>query len=92
MGTTSFRTLESAVDADGQIKPFDAVTRLFITPGFEFRAADVLLHLPRSPRFMLACAFAGTKTMKGAYEEAVRQEYRFYSHGDDCLPFRAPSG
>ena len=92
VGTTSLRTLESAVSPGGRIEPFDSETRLFITPGFQFRAADILLtnfHLPRSTLFMLVCAFAGTKTMKRAYAEAVREGYRFYSYGDACLLYRA---
>ena len=92
VGTTSLRTLESAVSPGGRIEPFDSETRLFITPGFQFRAADMLLtnfHLPRSTLFMLVCAFAGTETMKQAYAEAVREDYRFYSYGDACLLYRA---
>ncbi|MDE2462541.1 MAG: tRNA preQ1(34) S-adenosylmethionine ribosyltransferase-isomerase QueA [Alphaproteobacteria bacterium] len=91
VGTTSLRTLESAVTQSGQIEPFDSETRLFITPGFQFRAADMLLtnfHLPRSTLFMLVCAFAGTDIMKRAYAEAVREKYRFYSYGDACLLYR----
>ncbi len=91
VGTTSLRTLESAVIPSGQIEPFDSETQLFITPGFQFRAADMLLtnfHLPRSTLFMLVCAFAGTDTMKHAYAEAVRERYRFYSYGDACLLYR----
>ena len=92
VGTTSLRTLESAVTQSERLKPFDNETRLFITPGFQFRAVDMLLtnfHLPRSTLFMLVCAFAGTDTMKRAYAEAVRERYRFYSYGDACLLHRA---
>lgn len=92
VGTTSMRTLESAADPEGILHAFDDETRLFITPGYRFRAVDVLLtnfHLPRSTLFMLVCAFAGTQTMKRAYAEAVREGYRFYSYGDACLLFRA---
>ena len=95
VGTTSLRTLESAVGEGGKIGAFDAETRLFITPGFGFRAADVLLtnfHLPRSTLFMLVCAFAGTETMKRAYAEAKKELYRFYSYGDACLLFRERQG
>ena len=91
VGTTSLRTLESAVTQSGQIEPFDGDTRIFITPGFEFKAVDMLLtnfHLPRSTLFMLVCAFAGIETMKRAYSEAVRERYRFYSYGDACLLYR----
>ena len=90
-GTTSLRTLESAADASGAIHEFAADTDIFITPGYSFRTAEILLtnfHLPRSTLFMLVSAFAGTDTMRGAYEEAIRQNYRFYSYGDACLLFR----
>ena len=91
VGTTALRTLESAADEAGHLHPFDAETDIFITPGYRFRAVDVLLtnfHLPRSTLFMLVCAFAGTEVMRAAYAEAIRQEYRFYSYGDACLLFR----
>jgi S-adenosylmethionine:tRNA ribosyltransferase-isomerase len=63
-------------------------TRLFITPGYRFKATDRLLtnfHLPRSTLFMLAAAFAGLERMRAAYAHAIAQEYRFYSYGDACL-------
>ena len=91
VGTTSLRTLESAAGADGRLQPYEGDTDIFITPGYRFRTAEVLLtnfHLPRSTLFMLACAFSGTDTMKHAYEEAIRAKYRFYSYGDACLLFR----
>ena len=91
VGTTSLRTLESAADEDGTLHAFHAETRLFITPGYRFKAVDVLLtnfHLPRSTLFMLVCAFAGTDVMKRAYAEAIAEDYRFYSYGDACLLFR----
>jgi S-adenosylmethionine:tRNA ribosyltransferase-isomerase len=91
VGTTSLRTLESAADSAGRIGAFTGETDIFITPGYRFRTADVLLtnfHLPRSTLFMLVCAFAGTETMKRAYAEAIRERYRFYSYGDACLLFR----
>ena len=94
VGTTSLRTLESAADDAGRLHAFQDETRLFITPGYRFKAVDVLLtnfHLPRSTLFMLVCAFAGTDVMKRAYAEAIAQEYRFYSYGDACLLFR-PAG
>ena len=93
VGTTSLRLLESATDADGVIRPFNAATAIFITPGYRFRACDVLMtnfHLPRSTLFMLVCAFAGTGTMKAAYAHAVETGYRFYSYGDGSLLFRQP--
>ncbi|WGD48496.1 tRNA preQ1(34) S-adenosylmethionine ribosyltransferase-isomerase QueA [Bradyrhizobium sp. CB1650] len=92
VGTTSLRLLESAADEDGTIQPFAADTSIFITPGYRFRAVDILLtnfHLPRSTLFMLVSAFAGLDTMKQAYAHAIAERYRFYSYGDACLLFRA---
>lgn len=92
VGTTSLRLLESAADEAGVIRPFAGETRIFITPGYRFRACDLLLtnfHLPRSTLFMLVCAFAGTNTMKAAYAYAIAGEYRFYSYGDACLLYPA---
>jgi S-adenosylmethionine:tRNA ribosyltransferase-isomerase len=88
VGTTSLRTLESATDQAGIIHPFLDETDIFITPGYRFRAVDMLLtnfHLPRSTLFMLVSAFMGLETMKAAYAEAVARGYRFYSYGDACL-------
>ncbi len=93
VGTTSLRTLESATVADGAIRPFAGDTDIFITPGYRFRAADILLtnfHLPRSTLFMLVSAFMGLEVMKAAYAQAIAQDYRFYSYGDACLLLRAP--
>jgi len=92
VGTTSLRLLESAATEDGTIQPFCAETSIFITPGYRFRAVDVLLtnfHLPRSTLFMLVSAFCGLDTMKQAYAHAIAAGYRFYSYGDACLLFRA---
>ena len=92
VGTTALRTLESAAGEDGRVRPFKGETAIFITPGYRFKAVDVLLtnfHLPRSTLFMLVCAFSGIETMKAAYDEAVAERYRFYSYGDACLLFRA---
>jgi S-adenosylmethionine:tRNA ribosyltransferase-isomerase len=92
VGTTALRTLETASDEAGRIQPFSGDTALFITPGYKFRAVDVLLtnfHLPLSTLFMLVCAFSGTATMKAAYAQAIATRYRFYSYGDACLLFRA---
>src|SRR6185437_9370230 len=91
VGTTSLRTLETAAGDDGRIEAFEGETDIFITPGYRFKAVDVLLtnfHLPRSTLFMLVCAFAGTEVMRAAYAEAIRERYRFYSYGDACLLFR----
>jgi S-adenosylmethionine:tRNA ribosyltransferase-isomerase len=92
VGSTSLRLLESAIGDDGTIRPFQGETALFITPGYRFRAVDVMLtnfHLPRSTLFMLVAAFCGLEVMKRAYAHAVREGYRFYSYGDACLLFRA---
>jgi S-adenosylmethionine:tRNA ribosyltransferase-isomerase len=88
VGTTSLRTLESAAGDDGMVRPFDGETDIFITPGYRFRAVDMLVtnfHLPRSTLFMLVSALMGLKVMKQAYAEAIAQGYRFYSYGDACL-------
>jgi S-adenosylmethionine:tRNA ribosyltransferase-isomerase len=92
VGTTSLRLLESAAAEDGTIRPFAEETAIFITPGYRFRAVDILLtnfHLPRSTLFMLVSAFSGLDTMKRAYAHGIRDGYRFYSYGDACLLFRA---
>jgi len=92
VGTTSLRLLESAASEDGAIQPFTAETSIFITPGYRFRAVDILLtnfHLPKSTLFMLVSAFSGLETMQRAYAHAIANEYRFYSYGDACLLFRA---
>ena len=88
VGTTSLRTLESAAGADGVVHPIDRETDIFITPGYRFRAVDMLLtnfHLPRSTLFMLVSALMGLEVMKQAYAEAIAKGYRFYSYGDACL-------
>jgi S-adenosylmethionine:tRNA ribosyltransferase-isomerase len=88
VGTTSLRLLETAAAASGELAAFSGETRLFITPGYRFRAVDRLLtnfHLPRSTLFMLVAAFSGLERMKAAYAEAVARGYRFYSYGDACL-------
>jgi S-adenosylmethionine:tRNA ribosyltransferase-isomerase len=92
VGTTSLRLLESAASEDGSIQPFMAETSIFITPGYRFRAVDVLMtnfHLPKSTLFMLVSAFSGLEAMKQAYAHAIANGYRFYSYGDACLLFRA---
>lgn len=92
VGTTSLRLLESATTEDGVIQPFHGDTAIFITPGYRFRAVDVLMtnfHLPKSTLFMLVSAFAGTDSMKAAYAHAIATGYRFYSYGDGSLLFRS---
>ena len=91
VGTTSLRLLESATGEDGVVRPFADETAIFITPGYRFRAADVLMtnfHLPKSTLFMLVSAFAGQATMRAAYAHAIATGYRFYSYGDGSLLFR----
>jgi S-adenosylmethionine:tRNA ribosyltransferase-isomerase len=88
VGTTSVRTLESAIRAgDGRFNAGSAETNIFITPGFQFRAVDKLLtnfHLPESTLLMLVSAFAGIGTIRRAYSEAISHRYFFYSYGD-CM-------
>jgi len=88
VGSTALRLLESAVGKDARLQAFSGETSIFITPGYKFRAIDLMLtnfHLPRSTLFMLVSAFAGLERMKAAYAHAVAQRYRFYSYGDCCL-------
>jgi S-adenosylmethionine:tRNA ribosyltransferase-isomerase len=88
VGTTSLRLLESATGEDGIIRPFADETRIFITPGYRFRAVDGLMtnfHLPRSTLFMLVSALMGTERMQAAYAHAIAGGYRFYSYGDSSL-------
>ncbi|RED54238.1 tRNA preQ1(34) S-adenosylmethionine ribosyltransferase-isomerase QueA [Aestuariispira insulae] len=88
VGTTSMRLLESAATAEGIIKPFEGETDIFITPGYRFKAVDLLMtnfHLPKSTLFMLVSAFSGLDQMQAAYKHAIETGYRFYSYGDCCL-------
>ena len=92
VGSTSLRLIESAAAADGTIRPFAGETAIFITPGYHFRATELMLtnfHLPRSTLFMLVAAFSGLDTMRSAYAHAIEHGYRFYSYGDACLLHRA---
>lgn len=91
VGTTAMRLLESSADENGVIHPFSGDTAIFITPGYRFRAVDILMtnfHLPKSTLFMLVSAFCGLETMRAAYAHAVAAGYRFYSYGDGSLLFR----
>lgn len=93
VGSTALRLLESAADEQGALRPFAGETAIFITPGYRFRAVDLLMtnfHLPRSTLFMLVAAFAGLQTMQRAYAHAIEAGYRFYSYGDACLLFPSP--
>lgn len=88
VGTTSARALESTCDASGTIRAGSGETRLFITPGYRFRAVDALLtnfHLPRSTLLMLVSAFLGRERTLRLYREAIERGYRFYSYGDAML-------
>lgn len=94
VGTTSLRLLESAAADEGTIQPFEGETAIFITPGYRFKAVDILMtnfHLPRSTLFMLVSAFSGLETMQRAYAHAIAVGYRFYSYGDASLLFRKPA-
>ena len=91
VGSTSLRLLETAAADDGALRPFAGETAIFITPGYRFRAVDILMtnfHLPRSTLFMLVSAFCGLDVMKRAYTRAIARGYRFYSYGDASLLFR----
>lgn len=92
VGTTSLRLIESAANPEGIVEPFEDETDIFITPGYRFRATDLLMtnfHLPRSTLFMLVSAFTGLERMQNAYTHAKNHGYRFYSYGDACLLERA---
>ena len=87
------RLLESAVDEAGHVHAFAGDTDIFITPGYRFRAIDLLLtnfHLPKSTLFMLVSAFSGLARMRAAYDHAKEAGYRFYSYGDGCLLWPRP--
>jgi S-adenosylmethionine:tRNA ribosyltransferase-isomerase len=91
VGTTALRLLETAAQEDGRLRAFSGTTKLFILPGYRFKAVDLLLtnfHLPRSTLFMLVSAFAGLEPMRTAYAHAIAAGYRFYSYGDACLLHR----
>jgi S-adenosylmethionine:tRNA ribosyltransferase-isomerase len=88
VGTTSLRLLESAAGEGGTVAPFEGETDIFITPGYRFRAVDLLItnfHLPRSTLLMLVSAFAGRDHILAAYAAAIQAGYRFYSFGDAML-------
>ncbi len=88
VGTTSLRLLETAAAENGDVRAFAGDTRLFIIPGYRFRAIDMLLtnfHLPRSTLLMLVGALAGLERIKSAYSHAATRGYRFFSYGDACL-------
>lgn len=100
VGTTSLRLLESAAiknrkllrhKRQRRVIPFCGTTNIFLTPGYRFRAVDILLtnfHLPKSTLFMLVSAFVGLDNIKAAYSHAIAEKYRFFSYGDCCLLFK----
>ena len=88
VGTTSCRTIESAADEDGHLKACSGWTEIFIYPGYKFKAIDGLItnfHLPESTLLMLVSALAGKEHIMAAYEEAVKERYRFFSFGDAMM-------
>jgi S-adenosylmethionine:tRNA ribosyltransferase-isomerase len=88
VGTTSVRTLESAVVGQDIISPYSGATSLFILPGYQFKIVDAMItnfHLPRSTLLMLVSAFAGQERILETYETAIQEGYRFYSFGDAML-------
>ena len=88
VGTTSCRTLEAAGREDGSVEPGCGWTEIFIYPGYRFKLVDALItnfHLPKSTLIMLVSALAGREHVLAAYEEAVRERYRFFSFGDAML-------
>lgn len=88
VGTTSCRTVESAADDNGVVKPGCGNTEIFIYPGYQFKVLDALItnfHLPESTLVMLVSALAGREHILNAYEEAIREKYRFFSFGDAML-------
>ncbi|MDP2811674.1 MAG: tRNA preQ1(34) S-adenosylmethionine ribosyltransferase-isomerase QueA [Rhodocyclaceae bacterium] len=91
VGTTTLRTLESAADERGALKVSAGETALFVTPGFRFRVADLLItnfHLPKSTLLMLVSAFGGMENIRAAYRHAIDDGYRFFSYGDAMLIHR----
>jgi len=93
VGTTSVRTLETVADEDGTVRAGKGETAIFITPGVKIKAVDGLItnfHLPESTLLMLISAFIGRENVLAAYEEAVKERYRFFSFGDAC--FLLPKG
>lgn len=88
VGTTSMRSIESAVNATGQLKGAEGWTNLFVYPPYDFSIANSMItnfHLPKSSLIIMVAAFAGVDLILEAYEEAVKEKYRFYSYGDAML-------
>ena len=88
VGTTSCRTIESAAGEDGRLSECSGDTSIFIYPGYKFKVLDCLItnfHLPESTLVMLVAALAGRENILAAYEEAIKERYRFFSFGDACF-------
>ncbi len=88
VGTTSMRSIESAVSATDTLKPIETWTNLFIFPPYEFRIPNCMItnfHLPKSSLMIMACAFGGAELIKEAYEVAIKEKYRFFTYGDAML-------
>ena len=88
VGTTSMRTIESSVSSNGRLNPYDGWTNKFIFPPYDFSIANCMItnfHTPKSTLLMMISAFAGHDFTKRAYEEAVKEKYKFYSYGDAML-------
>lgn len=88
VGTTSMRAVESAVSAEGMLKPAEGWTNKFIYPPYDFNIADAMVtnfHLPKSSLLIMVCAFGGYDLIMEAYEVAIKEEYRFFSYGDAML-------
>jgi len=88
VGTTTMRALETSVSAEDMVKPFKGWTNKFIFPPYDFHIANAMitnLHLPYSTLYMKAMAFGGVDLIKEAYEEAIKEKYRFFTYGDAML-------
>src|SRR5690606_4819978 len=88
VGTTTMRTIECSVSTDHRLKSYDVWTNKFIFPPYDYSIADSMitnLHMPKSTLMMMTAAFAGFDLLKHAYNEAVKEEYRFFSYGDAML-------
>lgn len=88
VGTTSMRAVESAVSAEGMLKPAEGWTNKFIYPPYDFNIADAMVtnfHLPKSSLLIMVCAFGGYDLIMEAYEMAIKEDYRFFSYGDAML-------
>ena len=88
VGTTSMRSIESAVSATDNLKPVEGWTNRFVFPPYEFRIANCMVtnfHLPKSSLVIMTCAFGGSELIKKAYAEAIKEKYRFFTYGDAML-------